>query len=239
MVSKALNILSTRGVTSCPRLAILPSPLRALTHFEVNGFNETMNRPAHNPYSSISKVLFIGVVVAFFNLSEALAEGGEHHGSISDLKWFWLNFLVYVTLLVVLLRKPVKAGWASRRAKIADAVSSATSEMAQAERELAAVEALTKNLTAEQQRARGEILSQGELEVQAIGQAATEKSARIRSQVKELLEGETRSAEVQFKSNLIARAVELSKERFKSGEYAGRQAAYVEAAADRAKRLVR
>ena len=79
----------------------------------------------------------------------------------------------------------------------------------------------------------------GELEAQAISRAAVEKSVRVKSQVKELLEGETRSAEDQFRSSLIAQAVELSKDRFKSGDYAARQSAYVEAAADRAKRLVR
>jgi F0F1-type ATP synthase membrane subunit b/b' len=171
----------------------------------------------------------------------AAASGGEgeaHKGSILDLGKFWMNFAVYVTLLVVLLKKPVKSGWNSRRARIADSVSSATSDLAEAERGLAAVEALTKNLVVEQERARGEILSQGELEVQAIARAAVEKSARTKSQVKELLEGETRSAEAQFRSSLIAQAVELSKDRFKSGDYAARQSAYVEAAADRAKRLV-
>jgi hypothetical protein len=71
-----------------------------------------------------------------------------------------------------------------------------------------------------------------------IARAATEKATRTKSQVKEMLEGETRSAEAQFRASLIARAVELSKDRFKSGELAARQATYVEAATDRAKRLV-
>ena len=179
------------------------------------------------------------VIVPFAVASASGGEGQSHEGSILDLWKFWMNLAVYVTLLVVLLKKPVKSGWASRRARIADSVSSATSDMAEAERGLAAVEALTKNIVAEQERARGEILSQGELEAQAISRAAVEKSVRVKSQVKELLEGETRSAEDQFRSSLIAQAVELSKDRFKSGDYAARQSAYVEAAADRAKRLVR
>jgi len=230
-------------------LAIVPSPLRALTHFEVNGFFETMIRSTGNSSrsgssrpSQRSARAIIGAIalLSLSPISLAFAGGGEggHHGSILDLGWFWLNFIIYVALLFVLLKKPVKAGWTSRRERISDEVTSATSEMEEAERELAAVEALTKNLAAEQQRARGEILSQGELEAQMIARAATEKATRTKSQVKEMLEGETRSAEAQFRASLIARAVELSKERFKSGELAARQATYVEAATDRAKRLV-
>jgi F0F1-type ATP synthase membrane subunit b/b' len=204
-----------------------------------------MNRPTGylRAPSTLSACSTFGAALlcALVPFAVAAASGGEgeaHKGSILDLGKSWMNFAVYVTLLVVLLKKPVKSGWNSRRARIADSVSSATSDLAEAERGLAAVEALTKNLVVEQERARGEILSQGELEVQAIARAAVEKSARTKSQVKELLEGETRSAEAQFRSSLIAQAVELSKDRFKSGDYAARQSAYVEAAADRAKRLV-
>ena len=205
-----------------------------------------MNRiTGHLRASSILSACFTfgaALLCAIVPFAVAAASGGKaesHEASILDLGKFWMNFAVYVALLVVLLKKPVKSGWASRRARIADSVSSATSDMAEAERGLAAVEALTKNIVAEQERARGEILSQGELEAQAISRAAVEKSVRVKSQVKELLEGETRSAEDQFRSSLIAQAVELSKDRFKSGDYAARQSAYVEAATDRAKRLVR
>jgi F0F1-type ATP synthase membrane subunit b/b' len=210
-----------------------------------------MNRPTGNfraPLNfsassfTVSRLVGAALLSALVPLAVAAASDGEgaaHHGSILDLGKFWMNFGIYVALLVVLLKKPIKSGWASRRARIADSVSSATSEMAEAERALAAVEALTKNLVVEQERARGEIISQGELEVQAVARAAAERAARIKSQVKELLEGETRSAEAQFRSSLIAQAVELSKDRFKSGDYAARQSTYVEAAADRAKRLVR
>lgn len=203
-----------------------------------------MNRPTgkHRALSlALARpILGVAFVASLGPISVAFASGGEgeHHGSVLDLGKFWLNFIIYVVLLVALTKKPIKSGWASRRARIAEEVNSATSDMEEAERSLAAVEALTKNLAVEQQRARGEILSQGELEAQTIARAAAEKSSRIKSQVKELLEGETRSAEAQFRQSLIARAVELSKERFSSGELATRQAAYVEAATNRAKRLV-
>lgn len=183
--------------------------------------------------SVATSYLLLAVPVAHASGSE-----GAHHGSISDVVGPWINFIVYVTLLFVLVRKPIKNGWAARRERIVAEVSAATSEMEAAERELAAVEALTKNITQEQQRARSEILKQGELEAGSIVSVAREKASRIKMQVKELLEGETRSAEASFRATLVAKAVELSKARFQSGEFSSRQGAYVEAAVDRAKKLV-
>lgn len=171
-------------------------------------------------------------------VAQAGGAEGAHHGSIADIVGPWINFLVYVTLLVVLVRKPVKNGWASRRDRIAQEVSAATSEMEAAERELAAVEALTKNIAQEQERARAEILKQGELEAASIMTTAREKSSRIKAQVKELLEGESRSAQASFRASLVAKAVELSKARFQSGEFSTRQGAYMDAAVNRAKKLV-
>lgn len=195
--------------------------------------------PVHQIAACLSFAAAVAVTLSFASYAYASSEGGEHHGSIADLTWYWVNFAIYVTILTVLLRKPITSGWAARRERITREVSAATSEMGAAERELAAVESLTKGIAGEKERARAEILKQGELEAEGLLKSAREKSARIRSQVKELLEGETRSAEAQFRASLVSKAVELSKGRFQSGEYSARQSAYVDAAVERAKRLVR
>jgi F0F1-type ATP synthase membrane subunit b/b' len=180
------------------------------------------------------------IVAAFAASNFAFASAGAGHTpSIHDIVPFWVNFVIYVVLMTVLLRNPIKNGWAARRNRIAEEVSSATADMQAAERELAAVEALTKNLSQEQERARLEILKQGELEADALISAANEKSARLATQAKDLLQGEMRSAQTHFRAALVAKAVELSKTRFQSGELASRQSVYVDAAIDRAKKLVR
>ena len=176
--------------------------------------------------------------IALLTISTAYAEGAEHHASIGDLKWFWVNFLLYAVLLSILLKKPIRNGWAARRARIVHAVTSATDDVAKAERELAAVESLVKNSAAEQSRVHSEIVKQGELEAAEILKVASEKSSRLTSQVKDLLQGESRSAQIAFRAELVKRAVSLSKGRFESGEFASRQSTYVDAAISRAKKLV-
>ena len=204
-----------------------------------------MNRPTGTIFSlktstSVRTVLATSLAFALAHSSFSFASGGAgHHPSIHDIVPFWVNFVIYVALMTVLLRKPIKNGWASRRNRIAEEVASATADMEAAARELAAVEALTKNLSQEQERARVEILNQGELESHAIVSAAKEKATRLASSTQDLIEGESRSAQAHFRAALVAKAVELSKSKFQTGELAARQSQYVDAAIDRAKKLVR
>jgi F0F1-type ATP synthase membrane subunit b/b' len=190
--------------------------------------------------SPFVRVVATSLVASFVIVDLAFAGGGAgHHPSPHEIVPFWVNFVIYIALMTALLRKPIKHGWASRRTRIAEEVSSATSDMEAAERELAAVEALTKNLSQEQERARVEILKQGELEANSIVSSAKEKAVRLASSTKDLLEGESRSAQATFRAALVAKAVELSKSRFKMDELATRKSVYMDAAIDRAKRLVR
>jgi len=184
----------------------------------------------------LSPVLLTALPLVVAASNAYASSGGEP--SISDLTVYWVNFLVYVTLMFVLVRKPIANGWAARRARIQETVASCATEVEKAERELNAIEALTKTLAAEQARAREEIISQAKVEAEGIVTQARERAARIREQSKELLAGESRSAESSFRASLVTRALTIAREKFTKGEFAGRQQAYVDAAVDRAKRLV-
>lgn len=190
-----------------------------------------------NPSLFLRYALSVGSVLLL--ATSAWASPAEHHEpAISDLGVFWMNFLIYVAILTALVRKPIGRAWAARRSAILSAVTSATDEVGAAERELNATEALLKNLAAEQERARTDILRQGQVEAEAIVAAALERAERIKVQAKELLKGEGRSAEAAFRATLVAKALEISREKFARGEYSGKQSQYVDAALSRAKRLV-
>jgi F0F1-type ATP synthase membrane subunit b/b' len=178
-------------------------------------------------------------VALFFGAPEAFASGGEGHApSVWDLRFLWLNFGLYVALLYFLLRKVVASGWEARRQRVEKSVVSATTEMQSAEKELRSIEDMVRELKTEQEKARAEVLTLAKEEAASIVRAAEERASRIRSQAKDLLTGERRSAEASFRGALVARAVELARSKFSSGQYTSRQDAYVAAAVDRAKRLV-
>jgi F0F1-type ATP synthase membrane subunit b/b' len=191
----------------------------------------------NNKITSIISASLVAFVV--FTASPAFASSDAGHSpSISDLGVFWVNFLIYVTLLYVLVRKAIAKAWAARRESILASVTSATDEVNAADRELNATEALAKNIAADQEKARGDILRQGQAEADALVSSAKEKSERIKTQAQELLKGEGRSAEASFRAVLVTKAVEISRQRFSQGEFAAKQEQYLDAALSRAKRLV-
>jgi F0F1-type ATP synthase membrane subunit b/b' len=162
----------------------------------------------------------------------------EDHSSISSLVPFWVNFAIYLAVLFVALRKIIPQAWMARRNAILENVTSAARELEQAEKAVRNAEDKTKNLASEQEAARQEIIKQAELEAVQIITAAKEKAERQKAQAKELIQGESRSAESTFRTELVFRAVELAREKFKSGAYSAKESDYRSAALDRAKRLV-
>ncbi len=182
-------------------------------------------------------VMLVGVM--FIGAADvASASSGNRPPALSDLTFYWINFILYIGVMTFILRKPIKNGWAARTARIKKTVADCTDEVDAAERELNAIEALTKGLTTEQERVRQEIVSQANLEANDIVRQANQRAVRIREQAKEMLKGETRSAESAFRASLVSRALQSAKERFTRGEFAGREQMYVEAAVNRSKQLV-
>jgi F0F1-type ATP synthase membrane subunit b/b' len=183
--------------------------------------------------------LFVVSALSLLGASEcALAASGNRAPALSDLTFYWINFVLYVGVMTFILRKPIRNGWASRTARIKKMVTECTDEVESAERELNAIEALTKGLATEQERVQQEIVSQAKLEADDIVKNANQRAARIREQAREMLKGETRSAESTFRSSLVARALQLAKERFTKGEFANREKTYLDAAVERSRQLV-
>jgi F0F1-type ATP synthase membrane subunit b/b' len=188
--------------------------------------------------STRAKTLMVTASVVAGTSHEAFASAGHGEPSISDLTFYWINFLLYVGIMTYILRKPLAKGWAARAARIKQSVMQSSDDVEAAERELNAIEALTKTLPQEEERVRNQIIEQANAEAADIVRQAEQRAVRIREQAKELLKGETRSAQASFRQALVARAVQIAKEKFGAGEFAAREEAYNAAAVTRAKQLV-
>ncbi len=177
--------------------------------------------------------LLLNVVCA----SAAFASSGHSEPSIADLTFYWINFALYVGIMTYVLRQPLARAWSARAARISQSVMQSSDDVDAAERELNAIEALTKSLPIEEEKIRQQIVEQANAEAADIIAQAEQRSTRIREQARELLRGEARSAQASFRQSLIARAVQLTKEKFGAGEFAGREDAYQTAAVARARQL--
>jgi F0F1-type ATP synthase membrane subunit b/b' len=174
---------------------------------------------------------------------QAFAASTDHaatgsHGSVWDIRHYWINFIVYLGVLFFAFRGAVTNGWAARRSNIQQAVNSAAKELHDADAELRLLDKLVANIEFDRQRARDEIIRQGEVEALKILEDARDKAARIRDSAQGMITAEARTAEQSFRVSLVTRAMEIARERFRSGEFSGKQRAYVDAALSRAKRMV-
>jgi F0F1-type ATP synthase membrane subunit b/b' len=168
--------------------------------------------------------------------ASAWASGGP--ASIGDLKSYWINFVIYICLLFICLRKVIPAAWTARREAIQATVRNATRDLESAEAEVKDVETRTRNLEADKRKAMDEIIRQAEAEASAAVSQAREKATRASVQAVDLLKGEGRAAEVEYRSELVARALQLAREKFQQGAFADKEAGYRDAAMARARRLV-
>lgn len=185
-----------------------------------------------------AQTLMVTASVVAGTCHEAFASAGHGEPSIGDLTFYWINFALYIGIMTYILRKPLAKGWAGRAARIKQSVMQSSDDVEAAERELNAIEALTKSLPQEEEKIRQQIVEQANAEAADIIRHAEQRAVRIREQAKELLKGETRSAQASFRQALVVRAVQIAKERFGAGEFAAREDVYNAAAVTRAKQLV-
>lgn len=186
-----------------------------------------------------SRIVAVAALSYLVSISEAFAAEGHHIGSVWDIKFHWINFLVYIAIVYIASKGVISSAWATRRDRIKQAVRHSAEELEHAEKELKQVEILTRNVVAAEAAAQQEILQQAESEAQTIVATAKEKAIRIAEQAGELIEAEANAARHAIRDELVSRAVELAKKRFGSGELASKQEQYAAAAIARARQLVR
>lgn len=137
----------------------------------------------------------------------AHAAGGHGTGSITDLKWPWVNFAIYAAILTYLLRKPLAAAWAARRAAMIDLVGAAQREAEEARKELVAAEAKISTLNAELARVGADIEKEGVREAGDLVLDAKKRAERIVAQGKDLALAEKRSTEESIRKEIVEQAL--------------------------------
>jgi len=125
-------------------------------------FKSLASRSKHLCGSMCFSVPFLAL--AIFSALPAHASVGHGEPSIGDLTFYWINFVLYVVIMTFILRKPLAKAWSDRRARIKQSVARSTDEVDAAERELNAIEALTKTLPQEQEKIRQQIVEQANAE---------------------------------------------------------------------------
>lgn len=113
-------------------------------------------------------------------LSPGFALAAEHgHPSIKDTYPYWINFIIFISVLTSLLIKPLKRFWNSRRELLDEGVNRGKKTLAAAEQELRLAQDRYRNITSEVESLKAQIHTESLKEAEKILSNAAEQAERI------------------------------------------------------------
>lgn len=149
-----------------------------------------------------------GMTAVILGIAAATAwAAGENHWLPMDT-WKTLNFAILFIVLFLLLKKPTKAFFSSRRKEIEDELRELEEKKAAAEKQLAEYQARFKNLDQESRQIVDEYIQQGEEAKKRIIAQAQDQAIKLEDMAKRSIEQEFKTARVTLQQEIATLAVE-------------------------------
>lgn len=135
----------------------------------------------------------------------------EHHGGVGEEKfmdfvWRSMNFVVFITVLFILLRKPVGSFFSSRREDIAHTLEDLEKKKSEAEVRFKELELKLADMADEREKILADYIRDGEEEREKIIANAKEMAERIKKQAEVTIDQEIKAA----KADLVAEIANMS-----------------------------
>ncbi|MCA1906373.1 MAG: F0F1 ATP synthase subunit B [Desulfarculus sp.] len=145
------------------------------------------------------------------------SEAGGHHvtGPNLDLVWRAMNFAVLAIVLVVVLRKPLKAGLSGRVEQIKNELAELEAKREEAKRRYAEIEQRLKDAEGEREKILAEFRALGEREKEKILANARQMAERIKAQAQFTIEQETAAAKAELKREIADMSAALAEDLLK------------------------
>lgn len=141
--------------------------------------------------------------------------GADHVPGIYDLRWYFVNFAIYVIGMYLLLRKPARTAWDHRRTAIIRDVEGAKQELRNAEQAHAVAQSRVAGLSAEIAALKQEIAAEGVRESARIIQESEARAERIRVHAQDSIAHEQKSLELSLRRELAELVTEKARTQLK------------------------
>ena len=165
-------------------------------------------------------VLALLVVFALFLIAGGVlaSSGGGHESSFDkgkDLIWRTMNFVVLAGALIILLRKPLAKGLASRRQGIKEELEDLEKRKQAARDELRQYQAKLDQLDKEVEKIVADYIKEGEAVKTKIIEEARASAEKLQQQAKKNIEHEFEKARRALKADMAEQAVAMAEELIK------------------------
>lgn len=155
-------------------------------------------------------VLCLGLSGAVF-----AEEGGGHGSAAMDWVWKFLNFAILIIVLVVFMRKPLKAFFKSRTELIERSIQEATAAKVMAEQALREMEEKLRLKDEEIGKLLDAAVRAGETDRQRLIEEGRRMSDKILEQARANIESELKNARERLKADAAELAVDLAEKKLK------------------------
>ncbi|MCO6431277.1 MAG: hypothetical protein J5J00_10490 [Deltaproteobacteria bacterium] len=148
--------------------------------------------------------------------SAASAAHGEGPGSIGDLKFFFVNFILYLVIIALLVRKFAPRAWGARRQRILQQLTASQQKIVDAEKRVVEARGRLAKVEEDASIISKTIQTETSREVSHIKATAEQSAERIIEQARASAAAEEKSAEKVIKRRLVERALELAERNIKA-----------------------
>lgn len=143
--------------------------------------------------------------LAFASLAQAAEEAHATHSinAMSDIVYPWINFIILLTLLIFLLKKPAKDFFLSRSKKVAQDIEQSAHEKHEAEARYLNYDRRLKNIESEMDKLLQSMKQEGELVRAKIIEEAQSASKRMAETAQWIANQEIRKAKESLKEKAV------------------------------------
>ncbi len=131
------------------------------------------------------------------------AEGSHTINPMSDIIYPWINFIILLSLLIFLLKKPAKEFFLARSKNVAQDIEQAAHEKHEAEAKYLNYDRRLKNIESEMDALLQSLKKEGELARQKIVEEAQNSSKRIEDTSRWIVNQEIRKAKEALKEKSV------------------------------------
>lgn len=147
----------------------------------------------------------------------ASGHDAHHQPSISDTFIYWSNFLAFVVILFLLIKKPFINAWHSRRKALLSGIEAGKAQLREAEEQLRTAQERISLIEKDIAALKDTISSDATTEAEQIVNTATERASRIKEQARLSIEAERKAAEQAIRRELAEMVVVKAGNKLKEG----------------------
>lgn len=158
------------------------------------------------------------ITLQFLSVASCYAAAGghsTHDSSVWDLKFYFINFLIYLALVAFIIKRVAPQGWAMRRQRIQESLQASIAKVSAAERAYQTAKQRLQTLDEDARALTEQMQREAEREAGEVIESAKNQGARMVKQAHDNANAERKASETAIRKEYAAQALRIAEERLR------------------------